>query len=137
MNVRNTKKSDKVFDDSYLSELRAIKPKSLYSEGLSPNFRIPNLKLNVMDTNLSLFNQINSLSYWLLLKSNYKSTVKLNADEDIYFITIKKGTEILYTSEISNFSKKNKRYLQFELTAIVNHLLHIKDNLPLLRFKSA
>ena len=90
-----------------------------------------------MDTNFSLFNQINSLSYWLLLKSNYKSSVKLNADDDCYFISVKKGHEILYAHEIANFSKKNKQYLQFELAAIVNHLLHIKDSVTFNRNKSA
>ena len=33
-----------------------------------------------METNLSLFNQINSLSYWFLLESNYKSSVILDAE---------------------------------------------------------
>ena len=90
-----------------------------------------------MDTNFSLFRQINSLSYWLLLESNYRSSIKLNADEDTYFITVKKGLEILYTHEIANFSKKSKRYLQFELAAIVTHLLHIKDNVTSQRDRSA
>jgi len=81
-----------------------------------------------MDTNLSLFNQINSLSYWLLLESNYRCSIILNADEDSYFITLKKGSEILYTREIINFSKKNKSYLKFELAGIVNNLLYIKEN---------
>ena len=90
-----------------------------------------------MDTTFSLFNQINSLSYWLLLESNYKCTVRLNAEEDTYFINIKKGNDILYAREITHFSKKNKRFLQFELSAIVNYLLHIKDNLSLISNKSA
>lgn len=90
-----------------------------------------------MDSTFSLFNQINSLSYWLLLESNYRSSVTLNSDNDTYFISIKKGSAILYAREIANFSKKNKRYLQFELSAIVNYLLHIKDNLTSFRDKSA
>ena len=90
-----------------------------------------------MDTNFSLFNQINSLSYWLLLESNYKSSVKLNAEADCYFIKVKKGNDILYTHKITNLSKKNKRYLQFELSAIVNHLLHIKNNITFRHQKSA
>lgn len=90
-----------------------------------------------MDTTFSLFNQINSLSYWLLLESNYRCSVNLNADQDLYYISIKKGSAILYAREINNFSKKNKRYLQFELSGIANHLLHIKDNLSLMRNKSA
>ena len=80
-----------------------------------------------METNLSLFNQINSLSYWFLLESNYKSSVILDAEKDTYFITIKKGKNPLYTNCISHFSKKNKNFLQFELVAVVNSLLHIKE----------
>lgn len=90
-----------------------------------------------MDTTFTLFNQINSLSYWLLLESSYRCSIRLNADEDIYFITVKKGNEILYSREISNFSKKNKRYLQFELSSIVQYLLHIKDNVAQFQNKSA
>lgn len=80
-----------------------------------------------MDTNLSLFNQINSLSYWFLVESNYKSSVVLDAEKDVYYIHIKKSGQPLYAHQISHFSKKNRRFLQFELTAIVNSLLHIKD----------
>ncbi|GAA4270281.1 hypothetical protein [Hyunsoonleella aestuarii] len=90
-----------------------------------------------MDTTFSLFNQINSLSYWLLLESNYKSSVTLDADSDTYVVAIKKGAAYLYTHSISSFSKKNKRYLQFELTTIVNQLLHIKDSMNDMRVKSA
>lgn len=81
-----------------------------------------------METNLSLFNQINSLSYWFLVESNYKCSVVLNAEKDTYYVTIKKGKRILYTHLISHFSKKNKNFLKFELIAVVNSLLHIKDN---------
>lgn len=80
-----------------------------------------------MDSNLSLFNQINSLSYWFLVESNYKSSITLDAEKDTYFVNIKKGGKHLYTHHISHFSKKNKRFLQFELIAIVNSLLHIKE----------
>lgn len=80
-----------------------------------------------METNLSLFNQINSLSYWFLLESNYKSSVILDAEKDTYYVTIKKGKKPLYTHCISHFSKKNKNFLKFELIAVVNSLLHIKD----------
>lgn len=82
-----------------------------------------------MDTNLSLFNQINSLAYWFLLETNYKSSVMFDADKDSYFITIKKGGERLYTFRISDFSSKNKRFLEFELIAIANSLLHIKETI--------
>ncbi len=81
-----------------------------------------------MEANLSLFNQINSLSYWFLLESNYKSSVVLDAEKDTYYISIKKGSKPLYTHCISHFSKKNKNFLKFELVAVVNSLLHIKDN---------
>ncbi len=82
-----------------------------------------------MDSNLSLFNQINSLSYWFLVESNYKSSITLDAEKDTYFVNIKKGGKHLYTHHISHFSKKNKRFLQFELIAIVNSLLLIKENI--------
>jgi len=77
---------------------------------------------------LSLYNQINSLSYWFLTESNYKSSVVLDAEKDTYFINIKKGGQHLYTHCVSHFSKKNKRFLQFELVSIVNSLLHIKES---------
>jgi len=80
-----------------------------------------------MDANLSLFNQINSLLYWFLLESNYKSSIALDAEKDTFFIKIKKGNNNLYTYHIAHFSKKNKRFLHFELAAVVNCLLHIKE----------
>jgi hypothetical protein len=82
-----------------------------------------------MDENLALFNQINSLSYWLLKESNYKSSVNLDASDDSYFISIKNGLESIYKHHIENFSKKDDRFLKFELSSIVNHLLHIKQSL--------
>lgn len=90
-----------------------------------------------MDTNLSLFNQINSLSYWFLTESNYKSSIVLDADKNTYFIKVKKGSKPLYACHITNFSQKNKRLLQFELVAVVNSLLHIKETVIRKRFKSA
>ena len=80
-----------------------------------------------MDANLSLFNQINSLCYWLLIESSYKSSVVLDADKDSYFVKVKKGNENLYAYQIPQFSKKNSRFLNFELKAVVSSLLHIKD----------
>ncbi|WP_411767524.1 hypothetical protein [Winogradskyella sp. A3E31] len=82
-----------------------------------------------MDENLALFNQINSLSYWLLKESDYKSSVSLDATDDSYFISIKNGLESIYKHHIENFSKKDSRFLKFELSSIVNHLLHIKRSL--------
>ncbi|MDO1500566.1 hypothetical protein Q2T40_10535 [Winogradskyella maritima] len=79
-----------------------------------------------MDENLALFNQINSLSYWLLKESNYKSSVTLDATDDSYFISIKDGLESIYKHHIENFSKKDDRLLNFELASIANHLLHLK-----------
>ncbi|HMC00415.1 MAG TPA: hypothetical protein VKN14_05195 [Flavobacteriaceae bacterium] len=90
-----------------------------------------------MDANLSLFNQINSLSYWFLIESNYKSMVVLDAEKDTYFVNVKKGKQPLYTHCISHFSKKNKNFLKFELIAIVNSLLHIKDTIMSRRPESA
>lgn len=82
-----------------------------------------------MDANLSLFNQINSLSYWFLIKSNYKCSIILDSEKDTYFIYIKKAGKRLYAHHVSNFSTKNHRFLQYELTAIVNSLLHIKETI--------
>jgi len=90
-----------------------------------------------MDTNLSLFNQINSLSYWFLLESNYKSSIVLDAEKDTYFINIKKGNRPLYSHRINHFSKKNRNFLKFELVAIVNSLLHIKDTIMVKQYRSA
>ncbi|PNQ73092.1 hypothetical protein C1T31_08870 [Hanstruepera neustonica] len=67
------------------------------------------------------------MSYWFLLESNYKSSVILDAEKDTYFVTIKKGSKPLYTHIINHFSKKNKNFLKFELIAVVNSLLHIKE----------
>lgn len=90
-----------------------------------------------MDTNLSLFNQINSLSYWFLTESNYKCSVVLDAEKNTYFVKIKKGNQSLYACHINNFSSKNKQLLQFELVAVVNSLLHIKETVIRRRFMSA
>ncbi|TXD84062.1 hypothetical protein ESY86_10845 [Subsaximicrobium wynnwilliamsii] len=90
-----------------------------------------------MDANLSLFNQINSLCYWLLTESNYKSSVILDADKDSYFVRVKKGNQSLYAYQIPQFSKKNPRFLNFELTAVVNSLLLIKDTVMQRRYESA
>ncbi|WP_033958532.1 hypothetical protein [Psychroserpens jangbogonensis] len=90
-----------------------------------------------MDANLSLFNQINSLSYWFLIESNYKSTVILDAEKDTFFVKIKKGKHHLYSCQITHFSKKNSKFLNFELAAVVNSLLHIKETVMRKRFASA
>ncbi|WP_142786159.1 hypothetical protein [Changchengzhania lutea] len=90
-----------------------------------------------MDANLSIFNQINSLSYWFLTESNYKSSVILDAEKDSFFVNIKKGNQPLYAQRISNFSRKNKRFLQFELVAIANSLLHIKEKVEDRQLESA
>jgi hypothetical protein len=79
-----------------------------------------------MDKNLSLFTQINSLSYWLLNETHFKSSVSLDASDDSFFISIKNGTESIYKHHIEDFSKKDKRFLRFELSSIVMHLLEIK-----------
>ncbi len=82
-----------------------------------------------MDKNLALFNQINSLSYWLLKESNYKSSVSLDAADDSYFISIKDGIESIYKHHIEDFSKKDGKLLNFELSSIVHHLLNIKRSI--------
>lgn len=81
-----------------------------------------------MDENLALFNQINSLSYWLLKESHFKSSVNLDATDDSYFISIKNGMESIYKHHIENFSQKDPRLLSFELSSVVQHLLNIKQS---------
>ena len=81
-----------------------------------------------MDTNLSLFNQINSLVYWFLTETTYKSSIKLDPENDTFFVSIKCGGQSIFAYDISHFSKKNKRFLQFELNSIVNNLLYIKQH---------
>lgn len=80
-----------------------------------------------MDENLALFNQINSLSYWLLKESNFKSSVTFDANDDSFFISIKQGVQSIYKHHIEDFSKKDGRLLAFELSSIANHLLQIKS----------
>ncbi|MCA0153067.1 hypothetical protein [Winogradskyella vincentii] len=89
-----------------------------------------------MDTNFSLFNQINSLGYWLLSFSDYRTSINLDADSDIYSVCIKHGGIELYANEIKGFSKRNPRFLEHELDAIVAGLLHLKQNVDIKR-KSA
>ncbi len=79
-----------------------------------------------MDKNLALFTQINSLSYWLLTESNFKSSVALDANDDSFFISIKDGLESIYKHHIEDFIKKDTRFLRIELSSIVSHLLQIK-----------
>ncbi|WP_369994567.1 hypothetical protein [Winogradskyella sp.] len=81
-----------------------------------------------MDENLALFNQINSLSYWLLKESHFKSSVSLDATDDSYFISIKNGMESIYKHHIENFSQKDPHLLSFELSSVVQHLLNIKQS---------
>jgi hypothetical protein len=82
-----------------------------------------------MDTNLALFNQINSICYWLLTSSDYRTNVSLDAENDSYSVTIKKFGITLYENCIVGFSKRNPRFLEYELDSIVAGLLHIKSNI--------
>ncbi len=81
-----------------------------------------------METNFALFNQINSICYWLLISSDYRTNVILDAEKDTYSVEIKKYGIVLYENCIEGFSKRNPRFLQYELDAIVAGLLHIKLN---------
>lgn len=81
-----------------------------------------------MDTNFALFNQINSLCYWLLVSSNYRTSVCLDAEKDTYTVCIKHGGVELYANSIEGFSKRNPRFLEHELDAMVAGLLHLKQN---------
>lgn len=81
-----------------------------------------------MDTNFSLFNQINSLCYWLLTSSDYRTTVVLDAESDSYSVRVTKAGIELYNNCIKGFSKRNPKFLEYELDAIVAGLLHLKQN---------
>ena len=81
-----------------------------------------------MDSNFSLFNQINSLCYWLLTSSDYRTSVCLDADKDTYSVCIKHAGVELYANTIDGFSKRNPRFLEHELDAMVAGLLHLKEN---------
>jgi len=84
-----------------------------------------------MDSNFSLFNQINSLCYWLLTSSDYRTSVCLDADKDTYSVCIKHAGVELYANTIDGFSKRNPRFLEHELDAMVAGLLHLKENVTL------
>ena len=79
-----------------------------------------------METHFSLFNQINSLCYWLLANSDYRASIVLDSEQDIYSISIKRGAAELYTTSINGFSQRNPKFLSYELDAIVSALLDIK-----------
>jgi hypothetical protein len=81
-----------------------------------------------MESNFSLFNQINSLCYWLLSSSDYRTSVNLDADKDTYSVCVKHCGIELYTNCIEGFSKRNPRFLEHELDAMVAGLLHLKEN---------
>ena len=80
-----------------------------------------------MDTNFSLFNQINSLSYWLLNHSEYRTSVVLDAENDIYSLSVKKAGIELFANCIKGFSKRNPKFLEPELDMMVASLLNIKQ----------
>ena len=79
-----------------------------------------------METHFSLFNQINSLCYWLLANSDYRASIVLDSEQDIYSISIKRGAAELYNTSINGFSQRNPKFLSYELDAIVSALLDIK-----------
>lgn len=81
-----------------------------------------------MNSTFSLFNQINSLSFWLLTSSNYRSSVALDAENDTYSVSVKYGGKVLYAKCIEGFSKRNVLFLDDELNAMVAGLLHFKEN---------
>lgn len=80
-----------------------------------------------MDDNLALFNHINSLTYWLFQHSDFKGTITFDANDDSYFISIKKGVESIYKHHIEDFQRKDPRLLKLELNSIANHLLQLKQ----------
>ena len=82
-----------------------------------------------METHFSLFNQINSLCYWLLSNSDYRASIILDSENDIYSITIKHHEVELYATSIAGFSQRNPLFLKHELNAIASGLLNIKRSI--------
>ncbi len=82
-----------------------------------------------MDTNFSLFNQINSICYWLLVSSDYRSSVILDAESDSYSVSLKKSGVELYANCITDFSQKDPNFLETELTGIASGLLRLKKKI--------
>jgi hypothetical protein len=81
-----------------------------------------------MDAKFSLFNQINSLCYWLLVSSEYRTSVNFNAEDDTYSVCITHGGVELYSNVIKGFSKRDENFLEHELDGMVAGLLHLKEN---------
>jgi hypothetical protein len=81
-----------------------------------------------MDTNMSLFNQINSLCYWFRLETNYHCLINLDSEKDSYVIKLKEQQHTIYEQRIVRLSKKTEKLLQIELGSIANSLVHIKKN---------
>lgn len=81
-----------------------------------------------METKFSLFNQINSLCYWLLISSDYRTSVNLDAEKDTYSVCITHAGIELYSNIIRGFSKRNENFLEHELDGMVAGLLHLKEN---------
>jgi len=84
-----------------------------------------------METNMSLFNQVNSLCYWFQRETDYQCSFALDAEKDTYFVRLKDRATQIYTQQIIEFSKKSKmttKLLQIELSSIAHSLVHIKKN---------
>lgn len=76
---------------------------------------------------MSLFSQVNSLVYWLN-NNGFIGSIIFCGDHDSYFIEIKKGNSVLYSSTIEAFAKKSEKMVGFELTAVSKVLIDIKEN---------
>lgn len=84
-----------------------------------------------METNMSLFNQVNSLCYWFQRETDYQCSFALDAEKDTYFVRLKGRATQIYAQQIIEFSKKSKmttKLLQIELSSIAHSLVHIKKN---------
>jgi len=84
-----------------------------------------------MDTNMSLFNQINSLCFWFQSETTYHCLITLDSEKDTYVIKLKDQHLTIYEQQIVRLSKKTKKLLQIELGSIANSLVHIKENFAL------
>ncbi|UII76528.1 hypothetical protein LV716_01695 [Flagellimonas sp. HMM57] len=77
---------------------------------------------------MSKFNQINSLCYWLSSNTNYDCTAVFDSNEDLFSVTILKGGREIYSYSIISFEKKGEKIISFELSGIINNLLHLKNS---------
>ena len=79
-----------------------------------------------MDSNMSLFTQINSLCYWFQKETSYYCVMMLDSEQDSYHIQLKDDHSQIYAQQVSYFSTKSNELLEIELSSIAQSLVLIK-----------